>query len=75
MTMYAQAMYQWSAYSTFILAAGFQILVEEKKDPSTSPFKNSADQSYNENIHPLFLVIHAQLLKSTVLLNSCKMKL
>jgi len=39
-----------------------------KKDPPTSPspFKNSA--GHNDNIHSLLLVIHSQLLKSTVLL-------
>jgi len=62
------AMDQWSAYSTFILQAGVRIPGKEKKDPPTSPspFKNSA--GHNDNIHSLLLVIHSQLLKSTVLL-------
>lgn len=44
---------------------------EREKGPPPSPMTNGI-----ENINPLFLiVIHSQLLKRTVLLNSRKMKL
>jgi len=55
---------QWSAYFTFILSAGVQVPVKEKKDPS--PFKNSAGHNDNENIHPLFLEINLEILTQTL---------
>jgi len=40
---------------------------EKEKDPLAPQSKNLADFNQGENMHPLFLVIHSQLLKSTVL--------
>jgi len=58
------AMDQWLAYLTFIWSARVQIPVKEKKGPTPITITvQERIQLTTMTIHPLFLVIHSQLLK------------